>query len=99
MAGLTSHHKRGHLYRSMLEGIALEQAMITGEIEEATSPIDHLRGDRWRCCFEALVSDPRRLQRKTVLRSDTVEASSLGAGIAAAAGAGWFGSIPRRRRR
>jgi sugar (pentulose or hexulose) kinase len=94
MAGLTSHHKRGHLYRSMLEGIALEQAMITGEIEEATSAIDHfvaIGGGAASKLWCQILAD---CSGKTVLRSDTVEASSLGAAIAAAAGAGWFDSIP-----
>lgn len=94
IAGLTSHHRRGHLYRSMLEGIALEQAMITREIETATSPIDHyvaIGGGAASKLWCQILAD---CSGKTVFRSDTVEASSLGAGIAAAAGAGWFASIP-----
>ncbi len=34
--GLSGSHRRGHLYRSLLEGIALEQALVTGMIEDAT---------------------------------------------------------------
>src|ERR1035438_8360260 len=35
--GLTGSHRVGHLYRSVLEGIALEQALVTGMVEEQTN--------------------------------------------------------------
>ena len=93
IAGLTSSHKRGHVYRSMLEGIALEQSMITAAIEKATTPIDHfvaIGGGAASALWCQILAD---CSGRRVLRSDTVEASSLGAAIAAAKGAGWFGSI------
>lgn len=94
IAGLTSSHKRGDVYRAMLEGIALEQAMTTDGIAGKTEPIDHYvaigggaTSDLWcQILADASGRDVRRLT--------TVEASSLGAGMAAAKGAGWYGSIP-----
>ena len=89
--GLTGSHRIGHLYRSLLEGIALEQALVSRMIEEETR--DPIRAfiavgggagsDLW-CQIVADASG------KTVRRSQTVEAASLGAGMCAAAGAGWY---------
>lgn len=89
--GLTGSHRIGHMYRSLLEGIALEQALVSGLIEERTGiRIKELvaigggaASDLW-CQIIANVCG------KTVRRSRTVEASSLGAGMCAAVGAGWF---------
>lgn len=89
--GLSSSHRRGHLYRSLLEGIALEQALVTGMIEEATGQeikAFHAIGggaanDLW-CQIMADASG------KVVRRSSSVEASSLGVAICAAVGAKWF---------
>jgi sugar (pentulose or hexulose) kinase len=94
IAGLSSSHKRGHVYRALLEGIALEQAGASDRVAAATGvPIAHYvaigggsASDLW-CQILADASD------RAVLRSTTVEASSLGAGIAAAVGAGWFASF------
>ena len=91
--GFTGSHKIGHIYRSLLEGIALEQALVSGMIEEQTGePIEAFiaigggaSSDLWR----QIIAD---VCGKTVLRSGTVEASSLGAAVCAAAGAGWFPS-------
>jgi len=89
--GLTGSHRRVHLYRSLLEGIALEQALVTGMIEEAVGvPVTEFiaigggaASDLW-CQIMANASG------KPVRRSRTLEASSLGAAICAAVGAGWF---------
>lgn len=89
--GFTGAHRIGHMYRALLEGIALEQALVSGMIEEQTGePIKAFiaigggaSSDLWR----QIIAD---VCGKTVLRSDTVEASSLGAGICAATGAGWY---------
>ena len=93
IAGLTSFHKRGHIYRAMLEGIALEQSMITADIARVTEPIDHfvaIGGGSASPLWCQILAD---CSGRRVLRSETVEASSLGAAVAAAKGAGWFGSI------
>jgi xylulokinase len=89
--GFTGSHRIGHMYRSLLEGIALEQALVTGMIEEQTKePIKEFiaigggaSSDLWR----QIIAD---VCGKTVLCSETVEASSLGAAICAATGIGWY---------
>jgi xylulokinase len=94
IAGLSGNHSRGDVYRAILEGIALEQAMMTDGVAAATQPIDHFvimgggaRSDFW-CQIVADASG------RDVKRLETVEASSLGAAAAAAKGVGWFKSIP-----
>lgn len=95
IAGLTSSHGRGDIYRAILEGIALEQAMVTEQIARATSPITHFvaigggaKSDLWcQILADATGRDVKRL--------DTVEASALGAACAAAKGAGWYASVPQ----
>jgi xylulokinase len=93
IAGLSSSHTRGDVYRAVMEGIALEQAMVTGRIAAATSPITHFvaigggaNSNLW-CQILADAAD------REVRRLATIEASSLGAGMAAARGAGWFGTM------
>ena len=89
-AGLSGSHTRGDLYRAMMEGLALEQAMMTNRAQAATSTIDHLaivgggsKSDLWcQIVADATGRDVKRLE--------TAEASALGAAMAAAKGAGWF---------
>jgi sugar (pentulose or hexulose) kinase len=89
--GLTGSHRLGHLYRSVLEGIALEQALVTSMVEEQTNvrveEFVAMGGGASSDFWCQIVADA---SGKTVLRSDTIEASSLGAAICAAVGAGWF---------
>jgi xylulokinase len=92
--GLSGAHGRAHMYRALMEGLALEQHLSTAAAETALGQ----RVDRfvaigggassgvWRQIFADATG-------KEVHRSDTVEASSLGAGICAAIGAGWHGSF------
>lgn len=95
IAGLSSSHKRGHVYRAVLEGLSLEQTLATDKAAEAAgSPVDHYvaigggsNSDLW-CQILADASG------RDVIRSSTVEASSLGAAMAAAKGAGWFATVP-----
>jgi xylulokinase len=92
--GQSGSHKPAHFYRSILEGITLDQVMRTRAMEVASGQeIDHYvaigggaRSQLWR----QMLSDA---SGKRVLISDTVEASALGAGMTAAFGAGWFSSI------
>jgi sugar (pentulose or hexulose) kinase len=93
LAGLSGSHTRGDIYRALMEGIALEQAMMTNRIAAVTSPIDHFaivgggsKSDLW--C--QIVSDA---SGRDVKRLETPEASALGAAMAAAKGAGWFASV------
>lgn len=91
MIGLSSEHGRGHFYRAMMEGIALDEAMglrgieqVTGErVEELLAIGGGSKSDLW-CQIVANTTG------KPVKRLATAEATSLGAGIAAAIGIGWF---------
>ena len=94
LIGLSSEHGRGHIYRAMMEGIALDEAMgiqgieqVTGEqVEELLTIGGGSKSDLW-CWIVANATG------KPVKRLATAEASSLGAGIAAAIGANWFGDF------
>jgi len=89
--GLSSGHHRGHLFRAILEGIAMEQTLATMAVEKATGKLTGeysligggARNELW-CQIIADVSG------KQVLNMSTEEASALGAGISAAVAAGWF---------
>jgi sugar (pentulose or hexulose) kinase len=94
LAGLSGSHTRGDIYRALLEGIALEQAMMTNRVAAVTSPIDHFaivgggsKSDLW-CQIVADASG------RDVKRLETPEASALGAAMAATKGAGWYKNLP-----
>ena len=94
LAGLSGSHTRADIYRALMEGIALEQAMMTNRVAAVTSPIDHFaivgggsKSDLWcQIVADASCRDVKRLE--------TPEASALGAAMAAAKGAGWFKTMP-----
>ena len=92
--GLTGAHGRGHLYRSLLEGVALEQALVTGMIEEETGvsvkEFIAIGGGAASDLWCQIMADATS---KSIQRSRTVEASSLGAAMCAAVGAGWYTSF------
>jgi sugar (pentulose or hexulose) kinase len=89
--GLSGSHRRGHLYRSLLEGIALEQALVTSMIEEANgiavSDFIAIGGGAANDLWCRIMADATG---KRIRRSRTLEASSLGAAICAAVGAGLY---------
>jgi sugar (pentulose or hexulose) kinase len=95
LVGLTGAHRSAHLYRALLEGIALEQAMTTSMIEQAAGiqvqEFVAIGGGAESDVWCQIISDACN---KPLKRSRTVEASSLGAAMCAAAGAGWFDSVP-----
>jgi sugar (pentulose or hexulose) kinase len=94
IAGLSGSTRRSAIYRALLEGIALEVAGQINEIIVATGvEIGRLvaigggsDSDLWLRILADATGRP-------VVRSMTREASSLGAAIAAAKGAGWYGTI------
>ena len=93
IAGLSAWHTRGDVYRAILEGLVLEQAMVTDQIAEAGGPIDHyvaIGGGAASNLWCQILADA---SARPVHRLETVEASALGAAMAAAAGAGLYGSI------
>jgi xylulokinase len=89
--GLSSSHRRGHLYRSILEGIAFEQRFALNAVEknigvkvrELVAIGGGAASDFW-CRILADITE------KNICLPKNTEASSLGAGIAAAVGAGWY---------
>ncbi len=91
--GFTGSHTSGEIYRSLLEGIALEQALVTSMAERAAGSrvreFVAIGGGAASDLWCQVVAD---VSRKTVRRTETVEASALGAAMCAAAGAGWFRS-------
>ena len=92
--GLSGAHTRAHLFRSLMEGIALETRLCTSAAEETLGqPVERFvaigggaTSDIWRQIFADVTG-------KTVARSATVEASSLGAAMCAAIAAEWFGNF------
>jgi sugar (pentulose or hexulose) kinase len=89
--GLNASHGRGHMYRSLLEGIAMEQALVTGMIEESTGErVGEYIAIGGGAASELWCQIMADTTGKTVLRSGTVEASSLGVGMCAAVAAGWY---------
>jgi sugar (pentulose or hexulose) kinase len=94
VAGLSGSTRRGDIYRALLEGIALELAAACERVVAATGvPIDQLvavGGGAASDLWAQIIADTGG---RPVVRSATVEASSLGAAMAAAKGAGWFPTI------
>jgi xylulokinase len=91
--GLSGAHGIGHMYRALLEGIALEQTLVSGMIEEETGE----RIAAYLAIGGGAASDLwlriiANASGRKVERSRTIEASSLGAAACAATGAGWFTS-------
>lgn len=91
--GLHGGQGPAHVYRAILEGIALEQRVFMEGVEKASFPITEMvvlgggsRSVLW-CQILADVLD------KPIRRAGTSEATSLGAGILAAYGAGLFSTI------
>jgi sugar (pentulose or hexulose) kinase len=92
--GLAGHHGKQHIYRALIEGIALEQRLAFEAMEpRLEQPIELLlttgggsRSSLWRQVMADVTG-------KTVVACREVETTSLGAGIQAAAAAGWYGSL------
>lgn len=92
--GLSSCHNRGHMYRSILEGIAFEQLFALNALEKSIGTRvkefvaigGGATSDLW-CQIFADVTD------RNILLPENTEASGLGAAMAAAVGAGWYRSF------
>ncbi len=64
IGGLSGSTRRGDIYRALLEGLVLEQATCTMDVERATgTTIDHFRCHWRRCCLRSLGADPGRRHR------------------------------------
>jgi xylulokinase len=87
--GLTGLHSKAHIYRAILEGIALEQRLLTGGVEAATGgAIDEIlmlgggsRSPLWCQIIADVLGRSVKLVREQ-------ESTALGAGIHAAAALG-----------
>ena len=94
IAGLSGSTRRGDLYRALLEGVVLEQALASRRLQAGSGQkIGHYvavgggtASDLWMQILADATGVP-------VHRSTSKEASSLGAAIAAATGCGWFRSF------
>ena len=86
LIGLTNSHGTAHIYRALLEGIALEQSVVTKMILAATGgTLDELiaiGGGAASSLWLQILADTCGTPVK---RSGTIEASSLGAAMCAAA--------------
>jgi xylulokinase len=89
--GLSSSHHRGHLYRSILEGIAFEQLIAINAVEKATRTtvrdLVAIGGGATSDLWCHILAD---ITGKNICIPETTEASALGAAIAAAVGTGWY---------
>lgn len=89
--GWTGAHRKEHFYRAILEGIAYEHRLAMEAISQASGqPIDEfilMGGGSRSLLWCQIVAD---VTGKSATRASTTEASALGAGILAAATAGWY---------
>jgi sugar (pentulose or hexulose) kinase len=89
--GLSSSHTRGHIYRSILEGIAFEQLLAVDAVEQAVgtkvNEFVAIGGGAANQLWCSILAD---VTGRRILIPDSTEASGLGAAIAAAVGAGWY---------
>jgi xylulokinase len=92
--GLGGHHGKAHLFRAILEGIALEQRLMTDGVESALArPIETylaLGGGSRSKLWCQIIADATR---RSVTACREVETTSLGAAMHAAAAIGWCDSI------
>jgi xylulokinase len=88
--GLSSSHGRGHLYRSILEGIAFEQIFAIDAVERTigTKVEDFVAvgGGATNSLWCHILAD---VTGRNICIPENTEASALGAAIAAAVGVGW----------
>jgi xylulokinase len=94
MIGWTGVHGREHFYRAILEGVAYEQRLVGDAMMDAVGErfseyVTMGGGSRSRLWCQ-IVADVTGVP---VLRSTTAEATCLGAGILAAAAAGWYPDV------
>ena len=89
--GLSSFHTRGHLYRSILEGIAFVQRFALHAVEKnigtAVNDLVAIGGGASNDLWCGILAD---ITGKNICIPETTEASGLGAAIAAAVGIGWY---------
>lgn len=94
MAGLSGSTTTGDMYRALLEGMALDMAQAFEKAREATgrklNKVVAIGGGSSSDLLLTILADALNVQ---VMQADVREASSLGAAMAAAKGAGWHPSL------
>jgi sugar (pentulose or hexulose) kinase len=89
--GLSSSHRRGHIYRSILEGIAFEQLFALNTVEKnigvKVRELVTIGGGATSNFWCHILAD---ITGKNICLPQNTDASALGAAIAAAVGAGWY---------
>ena len=94
--GLSSFHHRGHMYRSILEGIAFEQLFAINCVEKNINTnvreIIAIGGGALNDLWCHIIAD---VSGKRVCLLGNAEASSLGAAIAAAVGVNWYSTFKK----
>ncbi|MGF1624158.1 MAG: FGGY-family carbohydrate kinase [Alphaproteobacteria bacterium] len=97
--GLGGNHHVGHLYRALLEALTLHQVAALVEVEaQANTRIAEyvlIGGGAGSALWRQMFADASGLP---VLIGATLEASSLGAAMTAACGAGWYSSVTEAAR-
>jgi xylulokinase len=92
--GLAGHHGKEHIFRALMEGIAFEQRLALERMEQALGqPVEVLLttgGGSRSALWRQILAD---VTQKTVVACREAETTSLGAGIHAAAAAGWHRSL------
>jgi xylulokinase len=92
--GLAGHHGKEHMFRALMEGIAFEQRLalqgMEAQLERAIDVLLITGGGSRSALWRQIVAD---VTRKPVVACREVETTALGAGIHAAAAAGWHGSL------
>jgi len=95
VVGWNGGHRRHHLYRAILEGIAFEHRLaIEGIAAASGQPIaEHviLGGGSRSALWCQIVAD---VLAAPVKRARSADATNLGAGALAAVAAGWYPSVP-----
>ena len=93
-AGLSASHRRGHIYRSILEGIAFEQLLAIQSVEKAIGRkvriLVAIGGGAASNLWLHILAD---ITGKDICLPMNTEASALGAAIAAEVGANWHASF------
>ncbi|MGF1609867.1 MAG: FGGY-family carbohydrate kinase [Kiloniellales bacterium] len=94
LIGFGGGHTPAHVYRAIIEGMTLDQVMRTALMEQEAglevSEYLAIGGGAASPLWRQMLADA---SGKSVLISDTVEASALGAAMIAASGLGWYPSI------
>jgi xylulokinase len=94
VVGLRGSHTPAHLFRAILEGVALEQRLHLREIERAAeASIAEVRVMGGGACSPLWCQILADVLQRRVVRAQSVEATSLGAAMLAAAAVGLFASV------